>query len=76
MNIMTKVRVSKGLTQLQLAESVGFTQGLISQIESENGSPSFKLLLNMVRYGILNDEDLLEIFDYYSAMENIDERTK
>jgi len=41
---MTKARKESGLTQKQLSERTGITQGDISKIENGNGNPSLKTL--------------------------------
>ena len=60
MKVIRKVRRTCGMTQKQLAEALGVTQGAVSQWETGRGGPSAKMLKPLADVLGVTVDDLLE----------------
>lgn len=58
---LRQLRTGSGLTQLQVADSVGVTRAMISAYETEMRVPSFDVLVKLsVLFGVTTDYLLME----------------
>ena len=61
-----QLRLSKQLSQSEMADALGISRSLIAQIERSNTKPTLELLYKLVRYCNTSYDYLIEGKDIYS----------
>ena len=62
-NKIKLIRVSKGISQIQMAEDLQVTRQTINAIEKNKYNPSLELALKLVKYFQLPIEDIFTLED-------------
>ena len=73
---LEKLRKAKGISQIQLAQKTGLTQGAISHIESEIRKPSIQTAQAIAKALGCTIDELLAESEVENSKELIQEQTK
>ncbi len=68
MTLLRKLRISKGLTQLQLSEILEISPEYVSRLENGNRHPSWEIQLKLEQFFGIPARDLLELVDTKSTI--------